>query len=466
MRAALGYVEDWLDYQFEIHEPDPPGFVVAVRHRGEPVLIKAKGKANLERGDAMRADSLFRIASHSKTFTAVAVMQLVEAKRIRLDDPVSDHLPWLRQHKDQRFAEITVRQLMSHGAGVVRDVPGYWDLRRPFPDRDELRDDVMASTLVVDPNVMLKYSNLGYAILGELTEAVTGTPYNELVVANILEPLGLSNTGPEVTAATAKALGRRLVRGYTDSSTRWDPIPFENIDTKALSPATGFYASAADLLAFYDALAVGSKKLLSDTSKRELQRTHWRVHGRTEADYGLGLDLEYEGDRTRFGHAGGFRGQQTRTQVEPHLKTAIAALCNGQSADPFGLVMGTRSIIDYFQEHYVARRSPNLRNFSGRYIRWGDAVDLVDMGRKVVISNPAQTLPFDLATELTPVNESTLKISGRDSSYGSPGETVRLKRDASGVALQAYVGAYEYLSEKKFAAEMNRFARRGVIELG
>src|SRR5689334_19741229 len=170
MRTGIAYADSWLEYRREFR--DIPGLIAAVRYKGELLLSKAYGRANLEQDIAMTTRHIFRIASHSKTFTATAIMQLVEQGRLRLDDRASASLPWLE-------SDVTIRHLLNHAGGIIRDTrdPDFWQLERPFPDRDELCS-MTGDGLIFEPNQTFKYSNIGYGLLGLVIEAVTGGSYN------------------------------------------------------------------------------------------------------------------------------------------------------------------------------------------------------------------------------------------------------------------------------------------------
>jgi D-alanyl-D-alanine carboxypeptidase len=131
--AALApYLESWLDHQRR--RARVPGVQAAVRVGDRLVLDTALGVADVSTGEPLTTGHLFRIASHSKTFTATAVLQLVEAGRIRLDDPIERWVPALA---GSALAEVTVRELLGHQGGVVRDGRDcdHWQLLRPFPER-------------------------------------------------------------------------------------------------------------------------------------------------------------------------------------------------------------------------------------------------------------------------------------------------------------------------------------------
>src|SRR3954470_5675599 len=112
LRDGAAYADQWLAHQRAQREI--PGTVVAIQHADQMLLLSAHGMANLERETAMTPRHIFRIASHSKTFTATSIMQLVERGRLRLDDPVSTHVPWLT-------SGATVRQTLNHVGGIIRD---------------------------------------------------------------------------------------------------------------------------------------------------------------------------------------------------------------------------------------------------------------------------------------------------------------------------------------------------------
>ena len=119
LERGVEYLSSWLSYRHPY--ANITGYAVAISCRGELVLNEAYGHADLRGPVALTPAHIFRVASHSKTFTATALMQLAERGRLRLDDPAAAFLPWLNEHRDRRMREITLRQLLSHGAGITRD---------------------------------------------------------------------------------------------------------------------------------------------------------------------------------------------------------------------------------------------------------------------------------------------------------------------------------------------------------
>ncbi|HMY03812.1 MAG TPA: serine hydrolase domain-containing protein, partial [Candidatus Obscuribacter sp.] len=110
-RKLAEYLSDWLSLRYD--QCDIPGFSVAVSIDGRLILNQAFGYADLEKKEVLTPEHLFRVASHSKTFAGTACMQLQEQGKLNIEAPVVQYLPWLKEHKDKRFQEITSRQLLS-----------------------------------------------------------------------------------------------------------------------------------------------------------------------------------------------------------------------------------------------------------------------------------------------------------------------------------------------------------------
>src|SRR5690349_20803307 len=135
--------------------------------------------AQLDPPVAMTAEHVFRVASHSKMFTATAIMQLVEQGKLRLDDRAAAYVSWLN-------SDATLRQLLNHAGGVIRDGldADFWRVEQPFPDVEMLRA-LAPDAGILPPNTAFKYSNIGFGLLGQVVEAVSGVTYNQYVQEHI-----------------------------------------------------------------------------------------------------------------------------------------------------------------------------------------------------------------------------------------------------------------------------------------
>ena len=204
LKAALDYTPQWLEYQ--MRESEQPGCVIAIVHKGKVVLERAFGYADIVTRAPLTPRHRFRVASHSKSFTAAGIMKLREAGRLGLDDTVGQHVEGLHPE----IAAATIAQLLSHSAGIVRDGTdsGQWQDRRPFLDVGELRTDLAAAP-VIEPNTRFKYSNHGYGLAGLVIEALTETPYRQWIKHAIIEPAGLEETEPDMPVAGPVPLSGR-----------------------------------------------------------------------------------------------------------------------------------------------------------------------------------------------------------------------------------------------------------------
>jgi D-alanyl-D-alanine carboxypeptidase len=441
---AEGYLKDWLRYRYEREEI--PGFVIAVARDGNVIFNEAYGYADLEKKEKMTTGHIFRIASHSKTFTATAVMQLQEQGKLKIDDPIVNYLPWLKNHKDKRWLEVTIAQVLSYSAGIIRDGEDsdYWQLYRSFPDKEQLKKDFLQTDLVLNAGTKMKYSNYGYSLLGALIEEVSGKPYNKYVVEHIVKLLNLKDTGPELN----KSIENKLVTGYSGLYNK-KRLPIEQIDTQAMSPATGFYSTSEDLCAYFSAQMVGSGKLLSDESKRAMQSKHVKTENTGErGEYGLGFEIDYVDRKKVFGHGGGFPGHITKTIVYPKNKLVVTVLTNSLGSGASYIAKGIMSTINYAHENNKPTKKDFLR-YEGRFMSIWSAMDFVSVEGKLIVAQPYGWTPFDKAVELKYVKDNVFEIVKTDS-FDHEGEKVYFTFSKNGKVKSVLYGGETLLPEKEY----------------
>src|SRR5262252_8140578 len=182
LSRACDYVGSWLEFQMRLSRL--PGCIAVVTHHDQIVFERAYGFADLGAGEPLTARHRFRVASHSKSFTAAGIMKLREAGKLSLDDQVGHHVDGLHP----AVAGATIAQLLSHSAGIVRDGSdsGQWQDRRPFFDAAELRADLAAAP-VIEPNTRFKYSNHGFGLAGLVIEAVADKPYRNWIKQTVID---------------------------------------------------------------------------------------------------------------------------------------------------------------------------------------------------------------------------------------------------------------------------------------
>lgn len=430
LKVAVEYIDSWLTFNFD--NSRVPAMSVAIQHGDKLIYSKAFGYANVAKKDKLTAGHTFRIASHSKTFTATAIMQLKEAGKLQLDDTVSQHLKWFKSSKDKRISQVTVRQLLNHTAGVIRDGEdaNYWQLLRKFPDEAELKQYITNAKLIYDTNVEFKYSNFGFSYLGLLIEAVSGKSYRQYVTENIINKLGLKSTGPDLDTKSRKT----LATGYGIELFNRDRRVFDHIDTNAMSSATGFYSTAEDVCKYFSAHFFGNDALISDTSKREMQHGYWKAKF-TKERYGLGMVNYKKKGWAIYGHSGGFPGFITNTQFDAKRQLVITALTNANAGLAKKATTGILSIVDTFQQDTPDRhKTGDIKSFTGRfYGTWG-ATDIIAVGNKLMAIEPTGwNDDFEQCEKLSVIDSKTLKID-EASGYSSPGETILYEFDSSGNA--------------------------------
>jgi len=420
VREAMSYYAEWVAFRQQYLRI--PGVQVAVRAGDQEVLAQSFGLADVERNTALTNAHLFRVASHSKSFTATAVFQLLERGALRLDDTAGQWLPWLKEARSP-LADASVRELLSHASGIIRDgrESDFWQLQKQFPDRDVLREEIVAGTAAVIPaNQRFKYSNVGYGLVGLIIEAASGESYNSLVQREIVGRLGLRNTGAEVDP---DRLGE-FATGYTALSYAPRRVPIDHVGTAALSPATGFYSNASDLANYFATQFQGDTRLLSDAAKRRMQQPLWES-SQGGNQYGLGLSVSKIGERTLVGHSGGFPGFASMTLVDPAGKVAVSVLTNAVDGSAGQLSQAAFRLLNLAGKARSAApgapSSEQLRRFTGRYAELFSVADIALLGGRLYLIRPTAVDPTAGATPLAYVDEHTLRVDGGSGgTYGEP----------------------------------------------
>ncbi|MBP0582158.1 beta-lactamase family protein [Labrys sp. LIt4] len=282
-QARAGRLDALIDAA--IAEEHIVGTVVLVAEAGEIVYRRAAGHADREAGIPIREDTIFRLASVTKPMVAAAALALVEAGQLRLDDPVTRHLPAFRPRlADGSEPVITVRHLLSHTAGLRYDYDAAADissgLDHPGRGMAENLDKIAAQPLAFAPGSAWRYS-VAIDVLGGLMEKAAGKSLPEIVAERITGPLGMADT--EFVATKP----HRLATPYADGEPRpvrmgeiqrvchngwWLTfVPQRAFDTTAFpSGGAGMVGTAGDFLAFLEAVRSGGAPILSPESQRLL----------------------------------------------------------------------------------------------------------------------------------------------------------------------------------------------------
>ena len=302
-----------------------PGLAIGVVENGKSVYIKGFGVKSLrETYDVVTPQSLFHMASVTKPFVAVAVMQLVEAGLVDLDAPVIRYLPYFEMD-DDRYSEITVRQMLSHTSGMPDERNYEWS--DPQYDEGALERYVRSlkgRSLIAPPGSQYQYSNAAYEVLGDLISKVSDVTFEAYVAEHILGPLGMEKSTLLLKATDSEMLTSPhiLDREYNISVSTVFPY------NRAHAPSSTLYSNVLDMsrwaIATLNRGELDSERVLSSSAYDEL----WKPAGEQWQHVGLGWSLgEHRGHRT-IGHSGGDVGFASNMVILPDRNIAIVVMSN------------------------------------------------------------------------------------------------------------------------------------------
>ncbi|WZO97728.1 serine hydrolase [Isosphaeraceae bacterium EP7] len=288
------------------------------------------------------ADTVYRVGSVSKLFTDVAVMQLVEQGKIDLDAPVTKYLPDFAP-KGPATETITLRRMMAHRSGLVRESPVGHYFDPTSPTLEATVSSLNGTALVYPPGTRLKYSNAAIAAVGLALSKVEGMPFVPLVADRVLKPLGMSRSGFAPTPELARDLAASTMWTYHGREFR---SPTFELGT---SPAGCMYTTVIDLGRFMKALFAGGNGANGSILRPETLAEMWKVQfaGRPEDTRGFGLGFsigEFNGHR-RIGHGGAIYGFATELSALPDEKLGVVVIAardcaNGLTSRIAGLSLG------------------------------------------------------------------------------------------------------------------------------
>jgi len=438
---AIKVFDMWIEQH--IAHRGVPGLSIAIVLDQEIVWAKGYGYSDLEKKIPATPSTVYRIGSITKLFTSTAILQLRDQGKLRLDDPVSLHLPWFAVPNPSPDApEITIRHLLTHTSGLAReaDVP-YWT-DHVFPTRKELAEGVLGQDALNPPETTYHYSNLGMSLLGEIVSEVSGQPWADYVRENILQPLGMLSS----SATPDDELLERLATAYMLRAPNAIRKVMEYYDAGAIAPAGGVVSTVEDLgrfssLQFRDGPA-GGDQILKGSTLREMQRVHW-IFPSFSAGMGLGFRVSRRDGETFVGHGGSIGGQVSNLLMAPGEKIAVIVAINADDGSPLTVARQAYdaiapSILRATQKPEAPKPEvdPAWQRYVGLYADpWGWEYEVVILNGELVIYGYDYP-PYNDATygysSLTPVEGSTFRRPNKDLvtfELDENGNVVRVKRN-------------------------------------
>lgn len=313
-------VDDYVHSEME--RQHIPGLSLLVARGGNVVLAKGYGFANVELQVPVKPETVFQSGSVGKQFTATAIMMLVEAGKIRLNDPITSYL----EGAAANWKEVTICELLSHTAGFT-DYPKNFDFRRDYTEARLLKI-VEEVPLAYPPGTKWAYSNLGYLTLGILIHRVSGRFYGDFLRERVFKPLDMDTTRiiSEADIIPNRASGYRLVKGELKNQEWVSPT----LNTTADGT---LYFSSLDL-AKWDA-ALYTEKLLRQSSLDQMWTVAKLKNGQPNSGhYGFGWFIVSQDGHRLVEHEGAWQGFKAQISRYVDDKLTVIVLANLDSADP------------------------------------------------------------------------------------------------------------------------------------
>lgn len=437
-QAATRLFSAWLESQMAYR--GTPGVMVGVIHDQDLIWSKGFGFADVASRLPMTAETKFRMASHSKMLTAIAIMQLREQGKLRLDDPVVKHLPWFKaKPAGDDDGPITIEQLLSHSSGLQREASDHWTTFE-FPTREELQALYADRQSAFAPQVRWKYSNLAYAVAGLLVEKVSGQSFADYAQANILGPLDMADSSfDKPVPGLATPYGRRLPDGTREI------FPF--VDARGMAAATGLTSTLEDMAKYVSAQfrrgPRGGAQIASSGSLRELHRVR-SVEENWTVGTGLGFFTYRFKDKSYLGHGGGYPGYTTQTMFSLGDRMGVVVLTNTGDSESGDIARQLIAAVGPSVAKATSATStssvawdPAWSRFQGVYRNRSNDIAVVLMNDRLValFSGAPNT---DAAVRLEPLGNGHFRLEAPTGNMPA-GEAVHFKEEA-GKPTRLYIG--------------------------
>ena len=416
-----------------------PGIAVGVVADQNLVWATGFGFADTDKKVPMTPQTKFRMASHSKLFTATAVMQLREQGKLRLDDPVSKYLPWFQvKTAASEDPPITIEELLTHSSGLPREAGDHWTTFE-FPTSEQLRALMAERQAPFSPGVRWKYSNLAFSVAGLVIEAVSGQKWADYVQQHIYQPLGMTSSSVDQDASgLAVGYGRLMPDGTRAVN------PF--IDARGMAAATGITSTVEDMAKFVSAQfrqgRMGGHQILSTGSLREMHRVRVLENNWTQGN-AIGFAVRRERDKVYVSHGGSYPGYQTNTLMQLDGKVGVIVLTNADDSNPGAIATQLMNTVGEAVAKAAAPPAmtttwdPAWSRFAGLYRGRGGESQVVELNKRLVIITP-NAANLDNPIQLEPIGNGRFRYAAAVGG-GPVGEIVRFVEEG-GRVVRMYVG--------------------------
>jgi CubicO group peptidase (beta-lactamase class C family) len=422
-----------------------PSLSAATFRGGEVLWQRALGLADADGGEEATLDHQYAIASITKTFVAACVLQLRDEGALALADPLSRHVPGVAH------GALTIRSMLSHLSGLQREPPGeIWETLRA-PSREELLAGLAEAERVLPPDQEWHYSNLAYALLGEVVASASGIGFERYLEERLLGPLRLERTG----WTPAQPARPYYVEPYSDV------VSVEpGLALGGTSAAGGLWSTSGDLARWAGFLADPDPSILSRESAAQMRSVQTMLDLETwTSAHGLGLQLWRRGERVFAGHTGGLPGFVSIVAWLPSEKVGGAILTSSgawPALTETGLKLAQAAAEELagLPEEWRPGREPpaDVASLLGRW--WSEGSEFVFAWRDETLEARVADVPGVLppATFEREGPDRWRTVSGRER-----GELLRVVRGDDGSARKLYWATYPFTrAPQSFGAGVGR----------
>lgn len=420
-----------------------PGVAVAVVSGDGALLEEGFGLSDVSAQTPMTERSLVRVASVTKLFTATALMQLRDSGTLELDDLVTRHLPEFGVKSPYSDCPpIRIRHLVCHASGLPREPEGaHWLTHEAVP-MDRAFADLAEREVLYPPWTELHYSNLGFGVLGMIIEKVSGRTLADYIRGNVLQPLGMNDSGFSVPER-ARTL---LASGYYPSVGDGPMTEVPQWELGALSAGGGIYSSVSDIALFMLYQFDEHPAILRRSSVTEMWLPIF-LYPNVREGHGVGWWSGQVDGRALIGHGGSVDGYRTQLYLNPERRIGVAVFANS-TYDATGACRQALDWITDATERAAARAQKTSVRFpiegAAEYIgcyRWRGFGDwwVAETEKELALVGSKDSGTRG-APRLERIEGDVFRVRGG----GSNGEIARFERNADGEIVRLWVSAYPY----------------------
>ncbi|MCA1602861.1 MAG: serine hydrolase, partial [Acidobacteria bacterium] len=373
----------------EMADKELPALSIALVDDQQIVWSKGFGLANPKDRTPVTDETIYRVVSVSKLFTDIAIMQLVEQGKLDLEAPVTRYLPDFRP-RNPFGKPVTLRQLMSHRSGLVREPPvgNYFDPTDPSLARTiaSLND----TELVYAPESRTKYSNAAIATVGYVLERTQRQPFAKYLKRAVLDPLGLAHSSFEPTPESTKNLATAYM--WTVDGRTFEAPTFQ----MGIAPSGSMYTTVGDLGRFMSALFAGGRgqngAILKAATLEQMWTPQYAKAGQ-KTGYGIGFGISEMNGHRKIGHGGAIYGFATQLSALPDDKLGVVVVTTKDAANAvtnriaeaaLKAMLAEREGRPIPQPEITSPVDPSLaRRIAGRYVKGDKGIDLIESGGKL-----------------------------------------------------------------------------------